>query len=613
MIYRLILPDWAMNQNPTLSKVMEGSFTQVEIKRYNQFGYNIYYLPNYPSNCSPGMSIDGSMVDVFSWVFVDMDLKDGVYADKDLFIETLAAVDIPPTKIIDSGNGIHVYWKVQNLDAHSYLRFQRRMMRLLNTDEAVGQLFQLMRVPGTINTKKQHNQIPCELIFEDAIEYTAEQLDALLPSITKDDEEYCIQHFNKTYGINQTTIDIDNKIPLKFIKLLGSNSEVKELWAAPTDDRSMNDWRLGHIMFANKFSKEEAASVLINTSKALKRAPKHRVSYAMGIIDSIGVFEAAKDKDTVGLSSSVLSILQATSGDLEGKRFPCYTYIDNTKVGFRLGHVMGLVAGSGVGKTAMALNLFLGFVASNPEYDHFFCPLEQTDREIASRWKTMCGDDTRLHSKVHVISNYDRNGKFRDLSLDDIKNHILEFKEKTGKQVGCVVIDHIGVLCNNNKLGQEEGIKKIAKDMKGFATETNTFLIMQSQTSREKAGIGDLELNKDAAFGTSTFENFCDYLITLWQPLKRMYPQGAPTIMAFKFCKIRHKNQGEDVIMEDKPYMLYFDPKTQLLREITQEEEKSFRYHLTQATNKRKTDRKTELVEYTSVKWSQNEPKTTHH
>lgn len=612
MVYRLILPDWAKNQNTSLSKVVEGKFTKQQLIDYNSVGYNIYYLPNYPALLESGSPVDGTMIDTFDWVFVDMDLKDEVYLNKDSFIETIASINIPPTKIVDSGNGVHVYWRVSNLDAQSYLRFQRRLMRLLNTDEAVGQLFQLMRAPGSINTKNQNKPVPCELLFEDTTIYTAEELDKLLPPITKEDEEYCKQHYDKTFGINQTNINIDDKIPLKFIKLIGSNVEVKTIWGETPDDRSKNDYRLGHIMFANGFSKEEAASVLVNSAKALQRAPTHRINYALGIIDKIWTFEIAKDKDTVGLSSSVLDILRATGSELEGKRFPCYSYIDNTKVGFRLGHVMGLVAGSGVGKTAMALNLFLGFVASNPEYDHFFCPLEQTDREIASRWKTMCGDNTHLHSKVHVISNYDAQGKFRDLSLDDIKNHILEFKQKTGKQVGCVVIDHIGVLCNNNKLGQDEGIKKIAKEMKGFATETNTFLIMQSQTSREKAGIGDLELNKDAAFGTSVFENFCDYLITIWQPLKRMYAQNAPTVMAFKFCKIRHKNQIEDTIMEDKPYLLFFNPQTQLLREITQDEEKSFKYFLAQATNRRKQDRKTELVEYTSVKWSQDEVKPSH-
>ena len=214
----------------------------------------------------------------------------------------------------------------------------------------------------------------------------------------------------------------------------------------------------------------------------------------------------------------------------------------------------------------------------------------------------MCEDNTSLHDKVHIISNYDEEGKFRDLSLSQIKDAIEDFKKTTNENVGCVVIDHIGVLCNTNRLGQDEGVKAIAKEMKGFAVETNTFLIMQSQTAREKAGIGDKELNKDAAFGTSTFENFCDWLVTLWQPLKRCHgEENCPTVTALKFCKIRHKKAKADVIQEDTPYYMYFDSDKEIMRPMRQDEIEGFRFYLPKSTNMRKLDRNTELIEYKSV------------
>ena len=130
MIYRLIAPKW-------LNKpVLEGEFTDEEISRLNSEGYNVYYLPNYPTTYQRGASITGADIDAFSWVFVDFDLKAGTYGSKDEFLEVIANNNILPTKIVDSGNGIHVYWKVSNLDAMSYLRFQRRLLRLFKTDEA---------------------------------------------------------------------------------------------------------------------------------------------------------------------------------------------------------------------------------------------------------------------------------------------------------------------------------------------------------------------------------------------------------------------------------------------------------------------------------------------
>lgn len=605
-IYRLIAPEWLMEEEPTLKRVLEGEFNEEEIKAFNSIGYNIYYLPNYPSIYEGG-TVDGFQIDVFGWLFVDMDLKDGTYSSKDEFIEVLGQFPLIPTKIVDSGNGIHVYWRVSDLDAKSYLRLQRRLMRHLKTDEAVGQIYQLMRAPGTINTKHKDAFKTCELLFlEESSIYTSEDFDNILAPITHIDEQHCEQHFNKTYRVNTgDQAVVDEAIPLKFAKLLESNSEVKDIWTNSLEDRSKGDFRLGHVMFASGFTKAEAMSVLVNSAKALSRAPIHRVSYAENIVNKIWTYEITEDKSDLNLSHSVKDILLQVGDNTKGTRFPCWNYIDNTVHGFRLGQVIGLVAGVGVGKTAIALNLFMGFVQNNPNYDHFFVPLEQPANEIADRWKTMCGTNTVLHEKVQVLSNYEPTGEYRNLSLDDIKAYIIKYQKVTGRKVGCVVIDHIGVLKKNSKDGRQS-IEDICHKMKGFAMETGTMLVMQSQAPREKAGIGDLELNKDAAYGTVFFEAYCDYLISLWQPVKRCYAEGAPTVTAFKFCKIRHKKQDKDVIKEDVCYKLKFDTETEHLRPLTQDEETSFTFFLNKATNKRKQDKKTDLVEYTSVRWSDN-------
>lgn len=603
MIYRLILPDWARESNPKLAKVLEGEFSDEQIQHYNSQGYNVYYLPNYPKDYKKGSVVDGSVVDMFSWVFVDCDIKDGVYT-KDEFIDVVVGSDITPTKIIDSGNGIHCYFKISNLDDKSYLKITRRLVRLFNTDEAVGQLFQLMRLPGTINTKLKDNQSLCSVLFETDAEYTCEQLDKLLPPITKEDEQYCQDHYNRTHGINQNLTPVDDTIPSKFWSLLKNNKEVKELWTGPTDDRSKNDYRLGHLMFATGFSREEAGSVLVNSAKALQRSPVHRRSYSDNIISKIWTFELAEDKSELNLSYTVREILQRSGDTLKGMPFRCHARIDNTEHGFRLGQVVGLVAGSGVGKTALALNMFRWFAQKNPDYHHFYCPLEQPANEIADRWKTMCQSDTSLHDKVHVISNYDDEGIFRHLSFDEIREYIQKFQRVTGSKVGCVVIDHIGALKKKGKDGENQDLMDVCHSMKAFAVQTNTLLVMQSQSSREKAGIGDLALNKDAAYGTVYFESYTDYLITIWQPLKRCHSeQACPTVTAFKFCKIRHKKARKDVIQEDVPYFMYFESETEQMRDMTEDEKTAFNFFLPKATNMRNSDRKSEILTYQSVKY----------
>lgn len=599
MIYRLILPEWASKENPKLPKVLEGEFSDEQIHDHNATGYNIYYLPNYPSNYVSSAPIVGSQIDRFEYVFVDMDLKDGVYKSKEEFLK-LDKIAYP-TKSIDTGNGIHLYWRVSDLDAMSYLRLSRRFMRALKTDEAVGQIFQLMRRPSTANTKDPNDPKWCVVIDSTPhCTYTCEQLDKLLPPISPEDEAHCIRHYNKTMGIDQPS-EVDDTLPSKFLTLLKTNSEVADIWGNPQGDRSGKDYRLGHILLANGFSKAEATSVLVNVPKALSRGPTHRISYATSIVDKIWVHvpEVVVQADSDDLSESVEDIV-SSGEDTGGTRFPCYKYIDDTTHGFRLGQVVGLVAGSGVGKTAIALNMIMGFVENNPEHDHFIVSLEQPAREIAARWKTMTGNNSQLYGKVHIISNYNKNGSFRNLSLAGIETYLKKFKEKTGKKIGSVTIDHIGALSSRGPQGEFLDLIGICKSMKSFAVGVDCILIMQSQTSREKAGIGDIDLNKDAAYGTVAYESFCDYLITLHQPLKRCYAEGAPTVMSFKFCKIRHKKQHLDNIKEDVCYRLFFDPANEMLREMSPDEDKSFTFFLSKCINKRKADQKTDLITYVS-------------
>jgi KaiC/GvpD/RAD55 family RecA-like ATPase len=607
----MLPPAWLRDADPSVRPIQLDCSLE-EALEYNNEGMNVYYYPNYPS-IPPKTWVQAPDVDIFEWVFCDMDLKEGVWESKEAFIAELLQNPLEPTRIVDSGGGIHAYYRVSDLDAKGFLKLSRRIARLFKTDLAVQQLKQLMRVPGTINTKDPENLKTCEEIYTSEAVYTSEQLDRLIPALTQEDADYCRDHYDRAHNKESTT-KVDETLPPKFGQLLRTSQEVRDIWTGQIDDRSKGDWRLGHIMYGSGFTRQEAMSVLVNSAKALSRAPMHRIGYAEGIVDKIYTHEADPTQSELTLSSTVAEVLSKFGTDLKGHRFPCAKYLDNTLHGFRLGQVIGLVAGSGVGKTAMALNMFMNFVELNQDYDHIFVPLEQPVNEIADRWKAMCGEKTHLHNKVHLISNYDDNGNFRHLSLEEIKNYILKLQEIKKIKIGCVVIDHIGALKKKGKNGENQDLMDVCHSMKAFAVQTNSMLVMQSQAPREKAGIGDLELNKDAAYGTVYFESYCDYLITLWQPLKRCYSStDCPTVMAFKFCKIRHKKQGKDVIQEDVPYALFFDPVSEQLRELTEVEENSFKFFARQAANKRKQDRKTEVVSYTSVKMEEGQHGNVNH
>lgn len=600
MLARCILSKWRQEEDPSARRSYEGEFTEERLRQLNDAAYNVYFLPNAPSLYDPSKQIDGSQIDLFKWVFVDCDLKDGDYESKEAFIERLQ-YGLTPTMVVDSGRGIHAYWEVSDLDAMSYLRLQRRLCRFYNTDPAVSQICQLMRVPGYMNPKDKGYPKPCTIVSEYNRIYTCEDLDKVLPPITQEDEQHCLQHYNKTYNTPITHGSIDAKLPDKFGKLVKENKEVRDIWTGNVTDRSVGDYRLAHIMFASGFTREEATSVLVNAAKALSRAPVHRVGYAEGIINKIWP-DATADPGVKAVEAfpTVRQVLNKGEETVNGARFACNRLIDDTVHGFRLGQVIGIIGGSGVGKTTLTLNTFLWFAENNPDYHHFFFSLEQPAGEIASRIQTICQGNESLFDKIHIVSNYADDGTFRHFSIDTIEEYLLNFQLKTKYKVGATVVDHIGVLAKESRNGENDGLIGVCRKMKAVAVKVNIMLIMLSQAPREKAGIGDLELDKSAAYGTVFFESFLDYCLCLWQPLKRMYAQGAPTIMAIKFAKIRHKKQGRDRIQEDTCYQLFFDPETERLRELTQAEEESCPFWVGKATNARKQDRKTDVVAYES-------------
>lgn len=633
-LYRLIPAKWASNCYP-----IEGKFTFDEILSYNERGYNVYTFPNQPSvdsynkipvnpKSKTGRKrfLTGEYVDVFEWCFVDLDMKhynDGSseshnYATKDDFIVVLLSLDLPPTKIVDSGGGIHAYWRVKDLDAKSFLRLNRRLMRFLNTDRAVTNLEQLMRVPGTLNVKDPDNFKLCETILEEPSHvYSCEQLDRFLPPIQVEDEEYCVRHYDTAYNQENSELNVSEELPLKFLKLAKTNPEIKALFYEPQKDRSQADFRLGHLLQAGGLTAEEARPVLMQTAKATERTKTHRYSYATNIIEKIWDKEVESSNENTNefkiLSKTMAQLLSKSPTDCEkNTRFPCHPVVDATEHGFRLSEVLGLVGGAGNGKTSFSLNLFYWFIERNPEYIHLYVTLEQPEKEISAKWHKMTKDSGQegLVDKVHVLGNYNEDGTYRNLSLSDIQEYVLGLEKHLGKKVGACVIDHIGILKQEKKSDEISGLIGVCKGLKAFAIATNCFLLIQSQTTREKNGGGDMELNMDAAFGTSQFENYVDYIFTVWQPLKRVYARAPHmTVNAFKMCKNRHKNQLKDFMKLDEVYALMFDPNTDRLRELTSDENKAYDFWNVQATSIRNRDKKKEPSQITVIDWVKKESK----
>lgn len=111
-----------------------------------------------------------------------------VFADFDdtalaVALERITAAGLPaPTLIINSGHGIHVYWRLVETvtDLGEWARIQRRLIAALGSDPRIFNPERLMRLPGFLNIKRTPFT-PCYVVeCEPGRRYTLASVHAIL-------------------------------------------------------------------------------------------------------------------------------------------------------------------------------------------------------------------------------------------------------------------------------------------------------------------------------------------------------------------------------------------------------------------------------------------------
>lgn len=624
MRYSLIKADWAnlpeAEGGTKGPKSIQGDdFTEDYLKEKNALGYGIYYFPNYNSKPVNEPYISGKHVDVFEYVYVDMDLKDGVYTSPEEFIEKLLTFECLPNKIVRSGHGVHGYWKVSDLTRERFVSLQLRLIKHFNTDKTIWTVLRMMRLEGYYNTKKKEEfkLVEAEVISEDA--YSYEDLIKHLPILSDEDETKMTNHLRKMDGLDPVMeiddIDFD-EIPEKFMKLLDKNKKVQQLFTDETHgERSDRDYELTCILYENDFSKIEALAVISNTPKAASLT-SNKLSYVMHTVDKV-----YKKKAKFTVLSAADKNRDTTTDKRKGRSVHGPIYFDCLVKEWRTQQCLGLVGGSGIGKSTVTLDIFRAFIENNPDSDDIciYFNLEMTDWEVIEKWNALTNNDPKMAERLYVVSNEDDDGNPRNINLQQISWFCKDISKSTGKKIAAIAIDHIGVINPTidirkkpdfGLVGEVEGafgdfrnigLRKMPQLLKELAKQLDVFLIIQSQTTKAKGGDGDTALGVDAAYGAAQFEQYMDYIITIWQPLRRVHHKTVLRVLGWQYCKIRHKHKNDSVDAYIH-MMLNVDVTTGALAPLTEDEEEEFKVLNKEATIIRKRTEKKDEVEYKNSK-----------
>lgn len=634
--YRLIKPNWAKkylangSDNADFVKeipgddVVEGCDYDFEfLKSKNEDGYNIYFFPNHPSRdvYSEGIRhLNGKIIDTFNFVFVDMDLKDGIYKTKEEFIDTLKSFRLSPSMVVDSGNGVHAYWRVSDLDRDSYVFIQVGLITKFKTDESVFTTLQLMRCPGFLNTKKIDNFREAKSVFPDENQdliYKVEDFSEEINALSAAGQTKAQNHLDKLDGKMAIKLSGDiniDELPDSFIELIGSEANVYTLFTNPKElyaDRSAADMKLANVLFNKNFNIKETLAVISNTQKALEKQG-HRYEYAVCTVEKVynqrikNKFSSVKD--TLKRSNNVV-----LKDQVKGPYYQDYAVLGNP---WRKTELLGLIAGSGVGKTAKALNIVKHIIENNDDNDdiHVFFSLEMPEYSVIDRWVKLVGDNSPLTERLYVIGNYDETGSLRKIGLQEIHEYCQDIVKSTGKKIGSLVIDHLHIISAHidtrkkpdfnsaslNDTGKGDvktlGLASVCNQLKTLVMSLGCFGIVLTQTTKSK-GIGDIPIGKDGAYGISNYEWIMDRIITIWQPLMRVQHRSDMRFLAWQYVKVREKTE-KDQIHENEPKLLTYDLASGRLDLTTSDEYSIFSSLLPEANAAREAETKKKVESY---------------
>ncbi len=154
----------------------------LEARRLNRLGYTVAFSAALRSRRGGGSDDVGWLFAL--WADVDAKQHGG---SKEAALAALHDLDakLPPSIIVDSGNGYHGYWllsqpvEVTAANRRSLTSLLERLQSAVGSDP-VHDLARVMRLPGSINAKDPNSPKPCRILEETDHRYTLAEVEAAL-------------------------------------------------------------------------------------------------------------------------------------------------------------------------------------------------------------------------------------------------------------------------------------------------------------------------------------------------------------------------------------------------------------------------------------------------
>jgi RecA/RadA recombinase len=308
-------------------------------------------------------------------LFADFDGGIGV---EDALSRIKAAGYPMPTAIIESGGGVHTWWRLTK-PVHDSLAWSQRMKAMaaaLGSDQAVHDWPRIMRLPGFINWK--HSQRPLARLWDcdgtrvygwESFEAAVQGVSVKHHSMSDLSRRFVEDGFVMPAGRRQTMFTVACDLAARgwgvaeATEIIMQRMRLMGLGADDLDDcprQVANAW------------KKTRSPVLGQAEQANPVVDVEQIEATPTLADAIAEW---MDQD----KSQFLETGMPTVDSLFGGGLP-------------LGQMTALAAAPGVGKSALALHLCLQILMHNPDMVCMWCLGEMTMSALAARAITNYGD-----------------------------------------------------------------------------------------------------------------------------------------------------------------------------------------------------------------------------
>lgn len=228
-----------------------------------------------------------------------------------------------------------------------------------------------------------------------------------------------------------------------------------------------------------------------------------------------------------------------------------YPSIDGLIGGFQGGNYVILAGATGMGKTAMALNMIMSIIKQNKKV--LLASLEMTPEELLSRiiskelkiptekMRNRTLTEAELNKYVQYIDSEGFKKIQENLSIPASNNlSISKIEEIVRKsKANIVFIDYLGLVQSDLKGSSYEQVSEISRRLKLLAMEKDKPIIALHQLNRAAADRKDKKPKLSDLRDSGKIEQDADFITFVYRPCY-YEPQADPKYMEFIVGKSRH-------------------------------------------------------------------------